>query len=401
MCCNLVRTAEPPAAFGLNLNPRYTTGPMKFTPTLTLASMLMLVSLGAEATLQAQTPQIEIDLTATEVISQGRTGTCWSFSTTSFLESEAFRITGALHDFSEMAAVRVIYPEKVERYVRYQGKHQFGPGGLSHDVTHAAAAYGIVPQSVYGGGQEAGAYDHGVLDGLLEVMAEELVEQSGRIDPAGFDAVEATLDAYLGALPESFEYNEREYTPASFRDAMGIDPDAYATLTSFTHHPFGESFILEVPDNHAQGSFWNVPLDDLEESVHHALENGYTVAWDADVSNKGFSFSDGWAIMPQTAATKAEWGTLDAMPVEPLVDQSMRQSAFDSQENTDDHLMHIVGRAADTSGREYFIIKNSWGQGNEYGGEQFVSMAYFRHHTIGIMMHESGLPKELQKAMAR
>lgn len=349
----------------------------------------------------SQGPEIEIDLTATDVISQGRTGTCWSFSTTSFLESEAFRVTGALHDFSEMAAVRVIYPEKVERYVRYQGKHQFGPGGLSHDVIHAAAKYGIVPQAVYGGGQEAGAYDHGALDGMLEAMAKALVEQSGRIDPAGMEAVEGALDAYLGELPESFTYEGQEYTPLSFREAMGIDPESYVTLSSFTHHPFGDSFVLEVPDNHAHGRFFNVELDALEQAIHQALENGFTVAWDADVSNKGFSFRDGWAIMPETAATKEDWQTLDAMPTEPAVDQAMRQAAFDSQENTDDHLMHIVGRAKDAQGRSYFIIKNSWGQGNEYGGKQFVSMPYFRHHTIGVMLHEDALGKDLKKAMGR
>jgi len=368
---------------------------MKFKTSLCALTLTCALSAGAQA------PEVEIDLTATEVISQGRTGTCWSFSTTSFLESEAFRVTGELHDFSEMASVRVIYPEKVARYVRYHGKHQIGPGGLSHDVTHAAAKYGIVPQSVYSGGQDVGAYDHGALDGMMETMAKALVEQSGGVAPSGMDAVEATLDAYLGPLPESFAYNGKEYTPLSFRDAMGIDPEAYATLTSFTHHPFGTSFVLEVPDNHAHGVFYNVELDDLEEAVHHALENGFTVAWDADVSNKGFSFRDGWAIMPEAAASKEEWGSLDAMPDEPAVDQSMRQSAFDSQENTDDHLMHIVGRAADARGREYFIIKNSWGQGNAFGGKQYVSMAYFRHHTIGIMLHEDGLTKELTKAMGR
>ena len=368
---------------------------------MNLKTPLCVLALACAVTANAQGPEVEIDLTATEVISQGRTGTCWSFSTTSFLESEAFRITGELHDFSEMASVRVIYPEKVARYVRYHGKHQMGPGGLSHDVTHAAAKYGIVPQSVYGGGQAAGAYDHGALDGMMETMAKALVEQSAGVAPSGMEAVEATLDAYLGALPEAFEYNGAQYTPASFRDAVGIDPAAYATLTSFTHHPFGTSFVLEVPDNHAHGTFYNVELDDLEEAVHHALENGYTVAWDADVSNKGFSFRDGWAIMPEAAGSKEEWGTLDAMPLEPAVDQAMRQSAFDSQENTDDHLMHIVGRAADALGREYFIIKNSWGQGNDNGGKQYVSMAYFRHHTIGIMLHEEALPKELRKAMGR
>lgn len=362
---------------------------------------LCALALACAVSANAQGPEVEIDLTATEVISQGRTGTCWSFSTTSFLESEAFRITGELHDFSEMASVRVIYPEKVARYVRYHGKHQMGPGGLSHDVTHAAAKYGIVPQSVYGGGQAAGAYDHGALDGMMETMAKALVDQSGGVAPAGMEAVEATLDAYLGALPETFEYNGAQYTPESFRDAVGIDPAAYATLTSFTHHPFGTSFVLEVPDNHAHGAYYNVGLDDLEEAVQHALENGYTVAWDADVSNNGFSFRDGWAIMPEAAASKEEWKTLNAMPLEPAVDQAMRQSAFDSQENTDDHLMHIVGRAADAQGREYFIIKNSWGQGNDYGGKQYVSMAYFRHHTIGIMLHEEGLTKEMRKAMGR
>ena len=366
-----------------------------------LKTPLCTLALACAVIANAQGPEVEIDLTATEVISQGRTGTCWSFSTTSFLESEAFRITGELHDFSEMANVRVIYPEKVERYVRYHGKHQMGPGGLSHDVTHAAAKYGIVPQEVYGGGQVAGTYDHGALDGMMETMAKVLVEQSGGAAAAGMEAVEATLDAYLGALPASFDYQGAAYTPASFRDAMGIDPDAYATLTSFTHHAFDEEFVLEVPDNHAHGTFYNVELDELEEAVHHALENGYSVAWDADVSNKGFSFRDGWAIMPETAASKEDWVTLDAMPNEPTVDQAMRQSAFDSQENTDDHLMHIVGRAADAQGREYFIIKNSWGQGNEFGGKQFVSMPYFRHHTIGLMVHEDGLPKELKKAMGR
>ena len=349
----------------------------------------------------AQSPEIKVDLTSTDVLSQGQTGTCWSFSTTSFLESESHRITGELHDFSEMAAVRVVYPEKVERYVRYQGKHQFGPGGLSHDVTHAAEVYGLVPQSVYGGGQEQGSYNHGALDASLEALAKTMVDQSGKIAPESFDAVEGVLDAHLGSLPDSFEYEGKSYTPGSFRDAMGIVPSAYVTMTSFTHHPFGLPFVLEVPDNHAHGSFWNVPLDDLESTVRHALSEGYTVAWDADVSNRGFSFKNGWAIMPEAAASAKEWETLGQMPEEPTVDQAMRQSAFDSQENTDDHLMHIVGLAEDAKGRSYFVIKNSWGDGNAYGGRQFVSMSYFRHHTIGIMLHEDGLPKAAKKAMAR
>ena len=374
---------------------------MKLTNAWSLASFFFAFLLVHPMNVIGQAPEVIIDLTATDVLSQGQTGTCWSFSTTSFLESEAHRITGELHDFSEMAAVRVIYPEKVERYVRYQGKHQFGPGGLSHDVTHAAAVYGLVPQSIYGGGQEAGAYNHNALDASLSALAKSMVDQSGNIAPESFDAVEAVLDAHLGGLPESFDYEGKSYSPSTFRDAMGIVPEAYVTVTSFAHHPFGQSFILEVPDNHAHGAFWNVPLDDLETIVEHAIAEGFTVAWDADVSNRGFSFKNGWAIMPEIAKSAEDWETLGQMPDEPQVDQAMRQAAFDSQENTDDHLMHIVGLAKDARGRSYFIIKNSWGQGNAFDGRQFVSMPYFRHHTIGIMLHENGLPRANRKAMGR
>ena len=359
-----------------------------------LTSALMLVCAS-----WSQMPTVDIDLTATDVISQGNTGTCWSFSTTSFLESEAHRITGELHDFSEMASVRVIYPEKLARYVRYHGHHQFGPGGLSHDVLHAAAKYGIVPQGVYSGGNQGEDHDHSALDRQLKKLAKKRVKASVGLGPEGFSEAEAVLDAHLGALPESFEYRGQRWTPISFRDAMGIWPDAYLTLSSYTHHDFGAHFILEVPDNHAQGAFWNVPLDDLENTVHHALENGYTVAWDADVSNAGFSFSDGLAIMPEMADTKEDWTSLDGMPQEPTVGQSLRQAAFDAQENTDDHLMHIVGRATDAKGRRYFVIKNSWGQGNDFGGKQFVSMSYFRHHTIGLLVHQCGVPASVRQEL--
>ena len=296
-----------------------------------------------------------------------------------------------------MAAVRVIYPEKAERFVRYQGKHQFGPGGLCHDVIRAAAVYGLVPQSAYQGGQEPGAYNHGELDAMLEGMVQTILKQSGSISPASFDAIEATLDAYLGPLPLEFEVNGKTVTPIQWRDQLGIHPSEYVSLTSFTHHPFGQEFILEVPDNHAHGAFLNVPLDDLEATVNNALDQGYTVAWDADVSNKGFSFRNGWAIMPETAKTSEEWKTLDAMPAEPTVDQAARQRDFDSQSTTDDHLMHIVGRAKDAQGRSYFIIKNSWGDGNAFGGRQFVSMEYFRHYTVGVMLHSDGLPASVAK----
>lgn len=346
-------------------------------------------------TVFGQAPEIEIDLTALEVLSQGQTGTCWSFSTTSFLESEVFRISGESHDLSEMAPVRVIYPEKAERFIRFQGKHQFGPGGLAHDVIHAASAYGLVPQDVYPGGQNPEAYDHGELDSTLGEMVRSIVKQTGSILPESYDSIANTLDTYLGPLPTNFENNGEVFTPIEWRDALGIVPEDYISLTSFTHHPFGEEFILEVPDNHAHEMFLNVPLDDLEGAVNNALTNGYTVAWDADVSNEGFSFSDGWAVMPEIASSGEEWESFDAMPEEPATNQASRQSDFDSQSTTDDHLMHIVGRARDSKNRPYFIIKNSWGNDNAFGGRQFVSMDYFRHFTIGILLHSDALPMSI------
>jgi bleomycin hydrolase len=353
---------------------------------------LLLPLIFAMGWVYGQELEVEIDLTANEVLSQGQTGTCWSFSTTSFLESEVFRISGELVDLSEMAPVRVIYPEKAERFTRYQGKHQFGPGGLAHDVIHAANVFGLVPQSVYPGGQNPEAYDHGELDTALEEMVRSAVKQAGSISTESYDSIANTLDTYLGPLPTSFESNGEVFTPIEWRDALGIVPEDYISLTSFTHHPFGEEFILEVPDNHSHEMFLNVPLDDLERAVNNALSNGYTVAWDADVSNEGFSFSKGWAVMPETVGLGEEWNSLDAMPDEPATDQASRQRDFDSQSTTDDHLMHIVGRAKDSKNRSYFIIKNSWGDNNAFGGRQFVSMDYFRHFTIGILLHSAALP---------
>jgi bleomycin hydrolase len=216
---------------------------------------------------------------------------------------------------------------------------------------------------------------------------------SGNLDPRWGDTIDGILDTYLGELPTSFDFEGKSYTPESFRDYLGIDPQAYMNITSFSHHPFGKTFILEVPDNFSKGEFYNVPIDDLQRSVEAAIVAGYTVAWDADVSEKGFSFRNGMALLPAAGEESKLWKQeID----EADVTQESRQKGFDNQTTTDDHLMHIVGLATDQSGKKYFVIKNSWGQGNEYGGRQYISMAYFRSKTIAVLIHKDAVKRVLR-----
>ena len=330
------------------------------------------------------------DLTATSVKDQCQTGTCWSFSTTSFLESEAARLSGEVVDLSEMASVRYTYPLKADMYLRHHGLHQFGPGSLCHDVLNAASGYGLVPEVAFPG-LDAGEteFNHSELDAVLAAAVKAMSEQKVLSDDWR-DAVEGICDAYLGALPSSFKFNDKTYTPESFRDFLGIDPGAYVSATSFTHHEFGETFVLEVPDNFSRGQFLNLPIEDLTRLVRNALMNGYTVAWDADVSEKGFSFRNGMALWPAEGQESKLWKEVIQ---EAKVSQDSRQVGFENHTTTDDHLMHIVGLAQDQNGNEYFVIKNSWGEGNLYGGRQYISMAYFKAKTIAVTVHRDALQR--------
>lgn len=339
----------------------------------------------------------KIELDATETKDQCRTGTCWSYSTVSFLESELIRMGKGEHNLSEMFNVRVTYPKKADKYVRYQGKYQFGPGSLCHDVINAMRDYGIVPDAVYSGLPEGeDEHNHGEMDAMLEAMLKAVVDKrTAAYGDQWRMAVEGVLDAYLGEVPESFEYQGKKYTPASLRDEMGLNADDYVSLTSFTHHPFYDEFILEVPDNFSQGLFYNVPIDMLENQVVAALEAGYTVAWDADVSERGFSFREGMAIIPPEGVSRDDLWKQTLR--EPVITQELRQEGFENYQTTDDHLMHITGMATDQNGKRYFIIKNSWGDGNKYGGKQYVSMSYFRMKTVSILLHKDALMKDLKR----
>jgi bleomycin hydrolase len=330
------------------------------------------------------------------VENQCATGTCWSFATISFLESEIIRKGNKPVDLSEMFNVRVSYTKKADSYVRFQGKQQFSAGGLSHDVINVLDEYGIVPEAAFTGYVEGKTiYDHTGLDAMLGSTVKTVLESKLNEDSNDWkNSVESILNSGIGELPTTFKYDGKEYTPASFRDAMKLNASEYVSITSFAHHPFYKPFVLEVPDNWAKGSFYNLPLEEFQKVMDYAIDNGYTVAWDADVSEKGFSFQHGAAILPDEKVTKDEmWKKVVAeMPVS----QKSRQLAFDKFETTDDHLMHITGKAKDQNGTTYYITKNSWGPDNKFGGIQYVSKNYIQMKTVGILLHKDALPKEIK-----
>ena len=330
---------------------------------------------------------------------QCQTGTCWSFATVSFLEAEAMRIKKTEVDLSEMVNPRYMYSKKVDSYVRFQGKQQLGPGGLSHDVIQVMREYGVVPESAFSGFVNgATSYNHNVLDAYMESMSKLVLDRKlNESNPEWKAGVEALLDTYIGKLPTQFEYNGKKYTPETFRNELGLNPNDYVMLTSFSHHPFYSSFVLEVPDNWSKGQYYNLPISEFQNVADHALKTGYTIAWDADVSEAGFSFKNNIALLPQTPFKKEELFT--QKPNEINVTQESRQADFDSFSTTDDHLMHIVGTSKDQWGNLYYITKNSWGEKNTAKGYQHVSQAYFKAKTVCMVVHKDAVPSDIRKKM--
>ncbi len=329
----------------------------------------------------------DVNLECTGVKAQDRTGTCWSFATASFIESEVLRKGKGRHELSEMFCVRNIYKDKALNYVLRQGKTNFGEGALAHDFINAAGRYGLVPDEVYSGLTDgATAHDHGEMAAVLEGMLKALTARR-RLGTDWDEAYAAVLDVYLGAAPEEFSYHGQTFTPQSFAEHVGFNADDYVSFTSFSHHPFGRPFVLEIPDNFSSGLFENVPVDRLIEIIDAALDQGFTIAWDGDVSEPGFSGGDGLAVLPAA-------GRRDAMKVpgeEIPVTQEMRQATFEELSTTDDHLMHLVGRARDQLGNKYYLIKNSWGETGPYKGQLYMSEAYVRLKTIAILVHRDAI----------
>lgn len=341
-----------------------------------------------------------IDLDATEVISQGRTGTCWSFSASSFLESEIIRLTGNRIDLSEMFSVRNTYSDKAENYVMRQGKAQFSQGGLAHDVMNAVSRNGLVPLAAYSGLSQGESYhNHSEMEAVISAMLDTYIKNPGKsLSTKWKPAVESVLDIYLGKKVSSFDYNGKSYTPESFLTYTKIKPEDYVSITSFSHEKFFTPFILNIPDNFSNGSFHNVPLDDFIEILDNALENGFTVEFDCDVSEKTFSSKYGVAFVP--ASTNDNKKGLTEVVKEMEISQAYRQQEFENYNTTDDHLMHITGTLKDQNGTKYYKVKNSWGSDSERvanGGYVYFSEAYMRLKTISITVHKEAVPKEINK----
>ena len=338
----------------------------------------------------------DIDLDATPVISQGRTGTCWSFSTSSFLESEIIRLTGKQIDLSEMYTVRNTYPEKAENFVMRQGKAQFSEGGLAHDVLNSVKYYGLVPQSAFSGLASAeDSHNHAEMVAVLESMLKTYIENPSRkLSKNWKKAVDAVLDVYLGKNINSFTYEGKTYNPQTFLQLTKIDPDQYISITSFSHEPFYSKFILNIPDNWSNGSFYNVPLNDMITTIDNALQKGFTVELDCDVSERTFSSKDGVAVIPKDPENNVK--ALQGVYPEMMITQEYRQDEFENYTTTDDHLMHITGMLRDQNGTKYYKVKNSWGTDesrNANGGYVYFSEAYMKLKAISITVHKDAIPK--------
>lgn len=359
-------------------------------------------------------------LPTTSVKDQNKSGTCWCFSGTSIIEDEIMRKGGPELDISEMYTVRQAYIDKAKKYIRTNGKINFAQGGSFADVLYVMDKYGAMPEEAYPGlnyGEKKHSH-YEMADALKGYL--DGINRNGnkRLSTAWLDGFTAILDAYLGKVPETFQYNGKTYTPQSFAKEMGIVPDDFVSITSFTHHPFYEPFALEIADNWLWEDSYNVPLEEMKAAVDNAIDKGYTVGWAADVSEGGFQWRNGYALLPEEkeeadmeGTELSRWVQLSDKdrekkrfdihgPVkEKSVTQESRQEGFDRQETTDDHGMTIVGIATDQEGNRYYKVKNSWDTNQLYNGYIYVSEPFFLDKTISVTLNRAALPKDTAKKL--
>ena len=357
------------------------------------------------------------DLKATPVKNQANSGTCWCYATLSFLESELLRMGKPAYDLSEMYTVRNAYFEKGMRYFRLYGKNNLNEGGQAHDVVEMIAKYGIVPEEVYPGleyGVDQNNHSE-MVSGLIGYMSG--ITKARNITTAWPKALMSIIESYLGRAPEKFTFQGQEYTPQTFAQELGIRPEDYIELTSYEAYPFYEQVELEIPDNWMHARYYNVPLDDLIAIMQNALKNGYTIAWDGDVSEQGFSHAKGLAILPtnepqnMSGSDRARFEKLPeaeknnlysfVAPVpEMQVNDQNRQETFDKRKTTDDHLMHLTGLLQDQNGTYYYKTKNSWGtERNPFGGYLYMSEPYVKMKTVAILLHKDAIPQNIKEKL--
>jgi bleomycin hydrolase len=345
---------------------------------------------------------------ATPVQNQNQTSTCWSFSSLSFFESEMIRLgKGKEFNLSEMFVVNKVYSLKADNYIRMHGKTNFGEGGGFPDAVHVLRHYGMVPEEVYSGKKDASSpHNHKLLETtLINILRPAALDETQKIDfNFMHNTIGAVCDEYLGKVPEKFDYKGKSYTARSYADATGLNPDDYIFITSFTHHPFYKPFVLEIPDNWNWQTTYNLPLEEFGEVMKSAITNGYSFAWGADVSEKGFMRADGLAIVPEkpiSQMTDEEKKSLAIKPVKQLaITSEIRQKAFDNYETQDDHGMHVIGLVNDQTGTPYYLVKNSWGkESNQCDGYFYASESYVLYKTTSIMLHKKALPPTIAKKL--
>ena len=392
---------------------------MNFKSLFATAACALVASSAFAQPAQPQAPEYEFtvvkELPVTPVKNQYRSGTCWCFSTLSFIESEILRTKGIETDLSEMFVVSKSHHDRAIKYIRVDGHLNFAAGSSFGDVFHVISDYGIVPQAAMPGLQygtelpEQNEFD-AVLKGYLDAVKRNPNRKLSTAWLKGFDGI---IAAYQGEYPETFVVDGTTYTPESYRDYLGINSDDYVNLTSFTHHPFYEEFVLEVCDNWRWDTAYNIPIDELMQVMYNAIENGYSIAWGSDVSEKGFT-RNGVAVIPEENAKagagsdQERWVGKAAeqkeevkteLPAEVIYTQEMRQDDFDRKTTTDDHGMHIYGLAKDQNGTNYFLVKNSWGETGKYKGIWYASDPFVRAKTLNIVVHKDALPKDIKKKL--
>lgn len=356
-----------------------------------------------------------IDLKTTPVKDQQSTGTCWSFATTSFVETELLRMGKPEIDLSEMYFVRQAYEQKAQKYLRYQGLGNFSQGGQAHDVINVIRNSGFVTETDYPGKQyDMDVHHHYEMEAVLKGILTNSMEGKRYYTGTAMKVVNATLDVYMGKNPEKSEVSGKTTAPKDAPSALGFNPDDYVEITSYTCYPQYTKVDLEVPDNWSHGLYYNVPLNDLMTIINHALETGYSVCWDGDVSEKGFSHKNSVAAVPlkkttdMTESEQSKWENVSEedlysftkpIPEMTITDES-RQKAFDLYRSTDDHLMHLTGTGKDEKGTVYYKTKNSWNSNsNKTGGYLYMSESYIKLNTVAIMIHKDALPAQIKSKL--
>ncbi|HMI03288.1 MAG TPA: C1 family peptidase [Pedobacter sp.] len=339
---------------------------------------------------------------ATSVKNQKSSGTCWSYSTNSFLESEMIRMGKKPVDLADLFSARNVYVEKGINFVRMHGALTLGDGGACHDVINMFAKYGAMPQDVYTGNDYGGKTSSDKMNKLTEAILKKAVQ--GDFDPNWKTNYIGAIDSCMGAVPEKFTYEGKEYTPKTFaKEVVGVNPADYVELSSFNTSPYYQKTVLMVPDNWSYDQVYNVQMDDITKIIDNALKGGFTVAWATDVSEKGFSWKNGVAYVPQkdfeSMSADEKKAMFNGPKPEKEITVDLRQAAFDDYQTTDDHGMQITGMAKDQNGKEYYIVKNSWGATNDYKGYLYVTKNFVKYKTTAFLLHKKGIPSDIRKKL--